>query len=153
MRRISTSLVTATLVAVAATTLSAQTVTRTRVHYIYFTPTATTCSGAVVADEVTKVKIDAAGYDAATMISPDSAKTIALCYVPGQIADGEIASNGTRTIYEISVLPNHKKTYAKVLIDAQTGTVLSTKQFGGARGLTGFLRESAERKRNKAKAG
>src|SRR5207244_2148241 len=44
-------------------------------------------------------------------------------------------------------------TRAKVLIDAQTGAVLSTKQFGGARGLTGFLRESAERKRNKAKAG
>ncbi|HEY8175177.1 MAG TPA: PepSY domain-containing protein [Gemmatimonadaceae bacterium] len=150
--RISTSLMAAALVAVAATSLSAQTA-KVKVHYVYFVPMATTCNGAVVADEVKKVNINTEGYDPATMISPDSAKTIALCYVPGKIADGEIESNGTRTIYEISVLPNKKKTYSKVLIDAKTGEVLSTKQFGGARGLTGFLRESAARKRHKAKAG
>jgi hypothetical protein len=148
--RISTSLMTAALVAVAATSLNAQ-AAKVKVHYVYFEPAGATCSSAVVGGEASKVNIKADGYDPATMISPDSAKTIALCYVPGKIADGEIESNGTRTIYEISVLPNKKKTYAKVLIDAKTGEVLSTKQFGGARGLTGFLRESAERKRHKAK--
>ena len=149
--RISTSVTAAAFVALVATTLSAQ--AKTTVHYVYFEPAAATCNGAVVADEVKKVNIKTEGYDAATMISPDSAKTVALCYVPGKISDGEIESNGTRTIYEISVLPNKKKTYSKVLIDAQTGQVLGTKQFGGVRGLTGFLRESAERKRNKAKGG
>jgi uncharacterized membrane protein YkoI len=147
--RISTGLMAAALIAVAAASVNAQ-AAKAKLRYVYFEPTSPTCSS-VVGNEARKVNINAEGYDPATMISPDSAKTIALCYVPGKIADGEIESNGTRTIYEVSVLPNKKKTYAKVLIDAKTGEVLSTKQFGGARGLTGFLRESAERKRNKAK--
>jgi hypothetical protein len=150
--RTSTGLMAVTLVALATAPLGAQ-ATKVRVTYVYFEPVGTTCNGTVVADEVRKVKISTEGYDPATMISPDSAKTIALCNVPGKIADGEIESNGTRTIYEISVLPNKKKTYSRVLIDAKTGEVLGTKQFGGLRGLTGFLRESAERKRHKAKAG
>jgi uncharacterized membrane protein YkoI len=148
--RISTGLMAAAFVAVAAASVNAQ-AAKAKVRYVYFEPTSRTCSSAVVGTEARKVNINAEGYDPATMISPDSAKTTALCYVPGKIADGEIESNGTRTIYEISVLPNKKKTYAKVLIDAKTGEVPGTKQFGGARGLTGFLRESAERKRNKAK--
>ena len=142
------------LALVAASALSAQNPSRSgqrgkSANYIYFEPSGTTCNGAVVGTEVKKVKIKADGYDAATMISPDSAKTIALCNVPGQLASGEIESNGTRSVYEISVLPKDKKTYSKIIIDASTGQVLSTKQFGGVRGYTGFLRESAERKKNK----
>ena len=121
-------------------------------NYIYFEPTGTTCSGAVVANEVKKVKIKADDYNPATMISPDSAKTIALCNVAGQLASGEMNTDGTRTVYAIDVLPQKKKTHTKVIVDAMTGQVLSVKQFGGARGFAGWVRESAERKKNKAKA-
>src|SRR5437867_7884458 len=142
---VSSGLMTVALIAVAATSLSAQAARRGKSHnYSYFEPAGTTCNGAVVADEVKKVKIKADDYTAG-MISPDSAKTIALCYVPGQISSGEMNSNGTRTVYAVTVLPKDKKTYSKVIIDANTGEVLSTKQFGGVRGYTGFLRESAER--------
>jgi uncharacterized membrane protein YkoI len=83
------------------------------------------------------------------MISPDSAKMIALCAVPGQIGSGEMEVTNGRTEYEIAIIPNHKRTYTKVIIDAQTGAVLSTKQFGGLRGTAGWLRESFEHKENK----
>ena len=119
-----------------------------RRHYVYYVPTSTTCTNTVQMNAVQTVKIESDLYTTG-MISPDSAKAIALCYVPGQIASGDMESNGTRTIYEVRVLPTNKKTYSKVLIDANTGQVLSTKQFGGVRGYAGFLRESAKRKKNK----
>jgi len=60
-------------------------------------------------------------------------------------------ANG-RTEYAIDIIPNHKKTHTKVIVDAQTGAVLSSKQFGGLRGLAGWVRESAEHKENVNKA-
>ena len=54
--------------------------------------------------------------------------------------------------YEIKVLPEKKKTYSKVNIDAHTGAIISVKQYGGVRGAAGYVRESASRKRNKADA-
>ena len=56
-------------------------------------------------------------------------------------------TNG-RTAYAIDIIPNKKKTHSKVIVDAETGAVLSTKQFGGARGLAGWVRESFEHKKN-----
>lgn len=103
------------------------------------------------ADEVAKVAIKSDLYRAG-MITPDQAKALALCAVPGQIGSGEMEVAGGRTIYDISLIPNDKKTYTKIQIDAMTGEVVNAKQFGGLRGLAGFLRESAERKENKAKA-
>jgi len=117
-------------------------------NYIYFEPTNASCTAGTMSDEVRKVKIDAPFYTTG-MISPDSAKAIALCYVPGQLSSGEMESNGNRNVYVVTVLPTDKKTYSKVIIDANTGQVLSTKQFGGARGLAGFLRESQKRKHSK----
>jgi len=117
-------------------------------HYVYFTPTGKACTGISHGDEVRKVAIKADLWQSG-MISGDSAKAIALCHVPGQISSGEMESNGKRTVYEIAVLPTNKKTYSKIIVDASTGEVLSTKQFGGARGYAGFLRESAKRKQNK----
>jgi uncharacterized membrane protein YkoI len=146
-----TTIATVALSLAAASTLAAQQRGKSG-NYIYFEPTGTTCNGAVVADEVRKVKIKSDGYDAATMISPDSAKTIALCNVPGQLASGELEGDQNRTVYAIDVLPNKKKTHTKVIVDAMSGQVLSVKQFGGARGFVGWMRESAERKKNKAKA-
>ncbi len=83
------------------------------------------------------------------MISADSAKAIALCAVPGQVTSGEMETDNGMTHYAITVIPNKKKTHAKVVIDANSGAVLSSKQFGGLRGAAGWVRESAEHKMNK----
>ena len=101
------------------------------------------------ANEVSRVQIKSDLYNASTMISPEQAKALALCAVPGQLSSGEMEVNNGRTVYQITLLPTDKKTHSKVEIDATTGEVINAKQFGGLRGLAGFLRESAERKNNK----
>jgi len=113
----------------------------------WYTPTGTTCS-TVNASQASAVQIKTDMYDPSTMISPDSAKMIALCAVPGQIGSGEMNMANGRANYAIDIIPNHKKTHTKVIVDAQTGAVLSSKQFGGLRGLTGWVRESWEHKKN-----
>ena len=114
----------------------------------WYVPTGTTCSSTdVSAARAVNIKTDKY-YNASTMISPDSAKLIALCAVPGQIGSGEMNVADGRTEYAIDVIPNKKKTHTKVIVDAQTGAVLSSKQFGGFRGLAGWVRESAEHKKN-----
>src|SRR5918998_1877622 len=114
----------------------------------WYRPAGTTCSS-IDMTEARTMQIETDLYDPATMISPDSAKMIALCAVPGQIGSGEMEVTNGRTEYEISIIPEGKRTYTKVVVDAQTGAVLSTKQFGGLRGVTGWLRESFEHKQNK----
>lgn len=108
----------------------------------------TTCAGVDVA-EARNIQIRAELYNPATMISPEQAKLIALCAVPGLIGSGEMNTTNGRPEYAISILPKGKQTYSKVIVDAQTGAVLSTKQFGGLRGVAGWIRESAERENNK----
>ena len=44
--------------------------------------------------------------------------------------------------------PESKGDWGLLIVDAQTGAVLSTKQFGGVRGLAGWVRESLEHKQN-----
>ena len=105
----------------------------------------------VAVDEPARIKIGA-GLEGRARISPNRAKAIALTRVPGQIAGGELSDQGGRLIYEIKVLPEKKKTYSKVNIDARTGAIISVKQFGGVRGAVGYVRESANRDRNKAAA-
>jgi hypothetical protein len=113
----------------------------------YYVPAATTCSSVdVSAANAVSIKSDL--YSAGTMISPDSAKFIALCAVPGQIGSGEMNTSNGRTNYAIDIIPNGKKTHTKVIVDANTGAVLSTKQFGGVRGVTGWIRESLEHREN-----
>jgi uncharacterized membrane protein YkoI len=118
----------------------------------WYKPTGTTCStvDAAAAKAVT-IKSDLYKADSG-MISPDSAKIVALCAVPGQIGSGEMNVTDGRTQYEVDIIPNQKKTHTKVIVDAKTGAVLSSKQFGGLRGLAGWVRESGEHKMNKAKA-
>lgn len=113
----------------------------------WYRPSSSSCSN-VNLGEAANVQMKTDLYDPATMISPDSAKAVALCAIPGQIGSGEMNSSGNRAEYEIAIIPNGKKTYSKVIVDAQTGAVLSTKQFGGARGLAGWVRESLEHKQN-----
>jgi hypothetical protein len=100
--------------------------------------------------EVAKIAIKSDLYTPATMISPEQAKALALCAVPGQISSGEmkVSSDGV-TVYEVSVLPTGKQTYSTVQINASNGDVINAKQFGGLRGLAGYLKESAARKNNK----
>ena len=114
----------------------------------WYRPATTTCSSVDV-QEARTIQIKSDLYEPATMISPDSAKLIALCAVPGQIGSGEMEVRDGRTEYDISIIPAGKRTHTKVVIDAQTGAVLSTKQFGGLRGAAGWLRESFEHKQNK----
>jgi uncharacterized membrane protein YkoI len=114
----------------------------------WYRASGTTCSSTdVSAAKSVTIKTDK-HYDAATMISPDSAKLIALCAVPGQIGSGEMNVANGRTEYAIDIIPNKKKTHTKVIVDARTGAVLSSKQFGGLRGVTGWVRESAEHRKN-----
>jgi hypothetical protein len=113
-------------------------------------PLPATCSGAFDPSEVTKVSIKADLYRPG-MISPDSAKFLALCAIPGQITSGEMHRQDGRTMYEVSLIPERRSTNAKVIIDANTGAVLSSKTYGGLRGLAGYLRESIERDENKNK--
>jgi hypothetical protein len=101
------------------------------------------------AAEVARVQIKTDNYNSATMISPEQAKAVALCAVPGQLSSGSIENANGRNVYEIDVLPTDKKTATKVEIDAATGEVVNAKQYGGLRGLAAYLRESAERKNNK----
>ena len=117
----------------------------------WYVPTGSVCSSVDVskAKEVT-IKSDLYKDDAG-MISPDSAKVLALCAVPGQIGSGEMNTTNGRTAYEIDIIPNEKKTHTKVVVDANTGAVLSSKQFGGLRGLAGWVRESKEHKDNTKK--
>ena len=117
----------------------------------WYLATGKTCS-TVDASAAKAVTIKSDLYkDDAGMISPDSAKVLALCAVPGQIGSGEMTTTNGRTAYEIDIIPNEKKTHTKVTIDAKTGAVLSSKQFGGLRGLAGWVRESTEHKMNKDK--
>lgn len=114
----------------------------------WYVPTGTTCSTVDVA-AARAVEIKSPLYNASTMISPDSAKIVALCAVPGQIGSGEMTLVDSRTHYDIDIIPNGKKTHTKVVVDAETGAVLSSKQFGGLRGLAGWVKESMDHKKNK----
>lgn len=115
----------------------------------WWVPTGAVCSTVDVnAAKAIPVKSDLYKADAG-MISPDSAKIVALCAVPGQIGSGKMEMADGRTTYKIDIIPNDKKTHTDVVIDANTGAVLYSKQFGGLRGLAGWVRESAQHKMNK----
>ena len=118
----------------------------------WYVPTGKTCSTVdATAAKAMTIRSDLYKADVG-MISPDSAKIVALCAVPGQIGSGEMNTSNGRTTYEIDIIPNEKKTHTKVNVDAMTGAVMSSKQFGGLRGLAGWVRESVEHKMNKKPA-
>lgn len=113
----------------------------------WYKATGKTCSTTdVTAAKAVSIKTNL--YNASTMINADSAKLIALCAVPGQVTSGEMNVANGITEYAIDIIPNKKKTHTKVIVDAQTGAVLSSKQFGGLRGVAGWARESMEHKKN-----
>lgn len=137
-----------TLFALAATALFASAAhAQTKSDYEWYKATGKTCASTDIS-AAKSVNINPKLYDSRTMISADSAKLIALCVVPGQISSGDMNVVDSRTQYNIDIIPDKKKTHTKVVVDAVTGAVLSTKQFGGARGLAGWVRESFEHKKN-----
>ena len=97
--------------------------------------------------KINDVKLKTDGYVEGRMISPDSAKVVALCAVPGQIGSGELKTVDGRPQYAIQIIPNGKQVNTEVIVDAKTGYVLSSKQFGGLRGKVGWIRESLEHKK------
>ena len=99
-------------------------------------------------DAVRAASINTKLYDRSFMISPDSAKVIALCAVPGQIGSGDMKVSDGRTTYVIDIIPDKKQTHTQVVVDARTGYVLSSKQYGGLAGKVGWLRESLDHKKN-----
>jgi uncharacterized membrane protein YkoI len=111
-------------------------------------PVPTGCAARINRADVSRIAIKTDLYRAG-MISPDSAKFLALCAIPGQVTSGEMHAENGRTMYEVSLIPDRRSTNAKVIIDANTGEVLSSKTYGGLRGLAGFLRENVERQENK----
>jgi len=137
-----------TLLAFAATALLAGVASAqsTNAQDEWYKATGKTCSSTDVT-AAKSVAIKTKNYNK-TMITPDSAKLIALCVVPGQISSGEMDETNGRMAYAIDIIPDKKKTHTKVVVDAETGAVLSTKQFGGARGLAGWVRESMDHKKN-----
>lgn len=139
-----------TLIALAALSLVAATASAQDRNAAdeWYKATGKTCSTTDVT-AARSVAIKADKYNSATMISPDSAKLIALCLVPGQVTSGEMETGNGRVHYAIDIIPNKKKTHTKVIVDAETGAVLSSKQFGGARGLAGWIKESFDHKANK----
>src|SRR4051812_47745637 len=79
-------------------------------HDEWYKATGKTCSTVdVTAAKAAQIKTDK--YNASTMISPDSAKLIALCAVPGKIGSGEMNVANGRTEYAIDIVPNKKKTH------------------------------------------
>lgn len=84
-------------------------------------------------------------------VSGARAKEIALLRVPGKISTAELHMKDDRLVYDIKIIPDRKKTYTGVSIDAHTGAIIGVKQFGGVRGAAGYARESAERKVDKSK--
>ena len=94
-----------------------------------YRPLANTCTSVDVS-AARAVAIKTSLYDPATMISPDSAKIIALCAVPGQIGSGEMNMANGVPQYAIDIIPDHKKTHTKVIVDAATGdSGLRTRDF------------------------
>jgi uncharacterized membrane protein YkoI len=135
-----TAFTAAILVAVAASSARAQ-------QGEWYRPAEKTCATTDVS-AARDVSIKTNYYDEKRMISPTRAKLIALCVVPGQIGSGEMNMADGRAQYAIDIIPDKKQTHTKVVIDAQTGAVLSSKQFGGLRGKVGWLKESWEHKEN-----
>src|ERR1051325_7699420 len=70
------------------------------------------CASRIDLAEVSKVAIKSDLYQPG-MITPDSAKFLALCVIPGQIGSGEMHMQDGRTMYEISLIPERRSTNAK----------------------------------------
>lgn len=87
----------------------------------------------------------------AGMISADSVTFLALCAVPGRIRSGEMHQVAGRTLYEVRIIPERGTTHATVLVDANTGEVLSSRTYGGRRALAAYLRDTVEHRDTFAK--
>ena len=68
-------------------------------------------------------------------INPDSAAAIASAKVPGTSAStAKIERKGKSLVYSVSLLKPGSKGIDRVWVDANTGTVMRTKHYGGVSG-------------------
>jgi Peptidase propeptide and YPEB domain len=68
-------------------------------------------------------------------INPDSAAAIAVAKMPGTSAStAKIERKGKSLVYSVSLLKPGSKGVDRVWVDANTGTVMKTKHYGGVSG-------------------
>ena len=68
-------------------------------------------------------------------VSADSAASIAMAKVPGTSAStAKIGKSGSKLVYTVSLLKSGSKGVDRVWVDANTGSVIRTKHYGGLSG-------------------
>jgi hypothetical protein len=80
-------------------------------------------------------------------INPDSAAAIAAAKVPGTSAStAKIERSGKSLVYTVSLLKAGSKGIDRVWVDANTGTVMRTKHYGGVSGRVRHTHQEHEAK-------
>ena len=87
-------------------------------------------------------------------VSPDSAAAIAIAKVPGTSAStAKIERKGSALVYTVSLLKPGTKDVDRVWVDANTGTVMRTKHYGGVSGRVRHAHQAHEAKEAKKEKG
>ena len=83
-------------------------------------------------------------------VSPDSAAAIAIAKVPGTSAStAKIERKGSTLVYTVSLLKPGSKDVDRVWVDANTGSVMRTKHYGGVSGRVRHAHQAREAKEAK----
>jgi uncharacterized membrane protein YkoI len=87
-------------------------------------------------------------------VSPDSAAAIAIAKVPGTSAStAKIERKGSALVYTVSLLKPGTKDVDRVWVDANTGSVMRTKHYGGVSGRVRHAHQAHEAKEPKKDKG
>ena len=87
-------------------------------------------------------------------VSPDSAAAIAVAKVPGTSAStAKIERKGSALVYTVSLLKPGTKDVDRVWVDANTGSVMRTKHYGGISGRVRHAHQAHEVKETKKEKG
>jgi uncharacterized membrane protein YkoI len=87
-------------------------------------------------------------------VSPDSAAAIATAKVPGTSAStAKIERKGSALVYTVSLLKPGTKDVDRVWVDANTGSVMRTKHYGGVSGRVRHAHQAHEAKEPKKDKG
>lgn len=87
-------------------------------------------------------------------VSPDSAAAIAIAKVPGTSAStAKIERKGSALVYTVSLLKPGSKDVDRVWVDANTGSVMRTKHYGGISGRMRHAHQAHEAKEPKKAKG
>lgn len=87
-------------------------------------------------------------------VSPDSAAAIAIAKVPGTSAStAKIERKRSTLVYTVSLLKPGTKDVDRVWVDANTGSVMRTKHYGGVSGRVRHAHQAHEAKEPKKEKG